>query len=1040
MWACAAYLKENGWANTEDCYTYMRTAASTYLSVGKLDTAFNLFILADSLGREIQEISYMDRLKSARGMAKGYRRASRESQAVALEALYGIDYLMDIKIPPTGQSFQRIDERIAYLTTIGDSAQIHDELKRLPYIAKKYYGEGSAEHLAGLERFVKTSYAMEGHREVETAAITYLKSLKKEGKEFTDDYLEMQRYLKKIYTAAELEANQSHLRKALPDMNTVTKLRELLPIIQENETASGEKPYDLDEVKDIRYFSKLYLRYLELATQKRKTKSGLYALILDRAVDDLLPQGRWLPQKEEQLKAWFSEQRDKWAAVREASIIATQGKGSWAYVRAKTSEIRVMHSYQKKDESLATFIQTYELARGFPNQDTAALADLILSSIDFFDRWADNPLSTTFFEKYSSEIVMSDWGARFARKFSYKESINKTIVNQRAIERYVQNISYPNLLDSSANNFKAADEFATYYHKRLNVSYLEQCLPAQEMIVTNNGFQDEDALTSYVAYNHERNPSLVGDLLNFSIRQQQFATMLRERKSRQAKVEDHPRYRALVHQWEPRRQRALEIGQSGSSQLLVRKNELDRLACELILGSWSPDKLTDWKALHRNLDKHQALVTIHRYLERINGKWNGNVAYAAVVLTPDGDSPLFVPIPGGDSLDYEFFDTYYREIRADGKINSYSRYWEPIAKKLEDINEIFYVPDGIYNRINPATLYVSSSRYLNEDIAIHQLSHAALLSYEPKELRAIKSALLLGNPRYGMEAKKTEWETDFFRSEQMDGKRVIKWAPLPHSKLEVDQIGRRLAAQNVTTTILTKEDATEASLKQMLDKPEVIHFATHAYFIPRNYTAGKSGMLINFMGQSNMFKNIDVYPAMYKIIRDGQGRYSDRELKFWIEQLKLGYEKNGSDQVSYQNIEDLDHQINTTAGLVLAGANEPTVIEDGLLTLGEIARMDLANTKLVVLSACNSGKADLLDFGGTAGLRGAFQSAGVSYVINTLWPVRDDVARSFMEAFYRNWLSEKQPIESAFNQTQLEIAGGGLSPYLWGGFILVRLK
>ena len=49
----------------------------------------------------------------------------------------------------------------------------------------------------------------------------------------------------------------------------------------------------------------------------------------------------------------------------------------------------------------------------------------------------------------------------------------------------------------------------------------------------------------------------------------------------------------------------------------------------------------------------------------------------------------------------------------------------------------------------------------------------------------------------------------------------------------------------------------------------------------------------------------------------------------------------------------------TRTGVVLAGANDPNILDDGYLTALEISSMDLKGTELVTISACESGEGDI---------------------------------------------------------------------------------
>jgi CHAT domain-containing protein len=130
------------------------------------------------------------------------------------------------------------------------------------------------------------------------------------------------------------------------------------------------------------------------------------------------------------------------------------------------------------------------------------------------------------------------------------------------------------------------------------------------------------------------------------------------------------------------------------------------------------------------------------------------------------------------------------------------------------------------------------------------------------------------------------------------------------------------------------------------------------------------------------------------------------------------------------------------SGLLLTGANrtlkgESSTGENGLLSAAEASLLDLRETELVVLSACETGKGEVKNSEGVYGLRKAFSDAGAQNIIMSLWRVDDKVTQEFMSRFYEIWLNDKTSIREAFNRTQLEIKAKYPQPYYWGAFILV---
>jgi CHAT domain-containing protein len=129
------------------------------------------------------------------------------------------------------------------------------------------------------------------------------------------------------------------------------------------------------------------------------------------------------------------------------------------------------------------------------------------------------------------------------------------------------------------------------------------------------------------------------------------------------------------------------------------------------------------------------------------------------------------------------------------------------------------------------------------------------------------------------------------------------------------------------------------------------------------------------------------------------------------------------------------------SGLALAGANTwlqhrllPSDAEDGILTAEDVSGMDLSNTELVVLSACETGLGKVLTGEGVFGLRRAFVLAGAQTLVMSLWKVPDEQTMDLMIDFYNHILAGK-PRAEALRKAQLNIKEKYPDPYYWGAFI-----
>ncbi len=94
--------------------------------------------------------------------------------------------------------------------------------------------------------------------------------------------------------------------------------------------------------------------------------------------------------------------------------------------------------------------------------------------------------------------------------------------------------------------------------------------------------------------------------------------------------------------------------------------------------------------------------------------------------------------------------------------------------------------------------------------------------------------------------------------------------------------------------------------------------------------------------------------------------------------------------------------------------------DDERVTMAEIvARLDLNETRLATLSACESGIVDSDIPDEAIGLPAGFLQAGAAGVLATLWPVDEESTAVFMEHFYSLLIEEKKSPVPALRETQV---------------------
>ena len=104
--------------------------------------------------------------------------------------------------------------------------------------------------------------------------------------------------------------------------------------------------------------------------------------------------------------------------------------------------------------------------------------------------------------------------------------------------------------------------------------------------------------------------------------------------------------------------------------------------------------------------------------------------------------------------------------------------------------------------------------------------------------------------------------------------------------------------------------------------------------------------------------------------------------------------------------------------LCLSGYNKT---DSGYVTAAEIQDMDLTDTELVVLSACQTGQGKSVGGEGVYGIRRAFELAGAKTLLLTVEEIDDYNAALFMKIFYQYYKKSRNAMQS-YQETQLYLS------------------
>lgn len=152
----------------------------------------------------------------------------------------------------------------------------------------------------------------------------------------------------------------------------------------------------------------------------------------------------------------------------------------------------------------------------------------------------------------------------------------------------------------------------------------------------------------------------------------------------------------------------------------------------------------------------------------------------------------------------------------------------------------------------------------------------------------------------------------------------------------------------------------------------------------------------------------------------------------------------------YQAADSLHLPPLSRVGIYTSGRNNyihyPHKELNGILTGDEFLQLDLRQTQLVVLSACQTAIGQIRDTEGVFGLQRALKMIGAKQILATLWNVSDQSTSQWMDLFYRQYLRNGRSPYEALKKAQLQMIRDKKirrqttkpSAYWWGGFLLLE--
>lgn len=327
---------------------------------------------------------------------------------------------------------------------------------------------------------------------------------------------------------------------------------------------------------------------------------------------------------------------------------------------------------------------------------------------------------------------------------------------------------------------------------------------------------------------------------------------------------------------------------------------------------------------------------------------------------------------------------------------------QPIADLLptDPTARVTFIPQGALFLVPFAALPNSQGKYLIEQhtlVSIPSIQVLALTQQQRQRLTSsaqIKSALVVGNPT--------------MPSIPAQGNN----APQPLPSLPGAQTEALAVASLLNTHALTGNQATKAAVWRAMPQQRIIHLATHGLL---DLDANLAN--VNDLGIP-LDPNAPTATQSNVIVTPGAVIVGPRVFVGGV-----------AAQVSLANEKVV--RVSMPGAIALAASNG----DNGFLTAQEILGLQLKNTELVVLSACDTGRGRIAGEG-VVGLSRAFIRAGVPSVIVSLWVIPDAPTASLMSDFYRQ-LQQTPDKAQALRQAMLITKAKFPHPRDWAAFTLI---
>jgi tetratricopeptide (TPR) repeat protein len=263
-------------------------------------------------------------------------------------------------------------------------------------------------------------------------------------------------------------------------------------------------------------------------------------------------------------------------------------------------------------------------------------------------------------------------------------------------------------------------------------------------------------------------------------------------------------------------------------------------------------QVTGIEKIIQQLSQHEAMIEFIRF-RLYNNSWTDSIIYAALILLPGNTNVAFVPLfeerqlkallrfsnNSGEAAVNYLYPAANDEAGISSKL--YKLIWQPLQPLLDNVHTVYYSPCGLLYRVSFAALYAGNNKMLIDDYTLQQLLCTRNLLTASQGIKYFTAASLWGDIDYNtpnvssgasIDSSAAYSSGSFLNVTTSNNEHVMLWQSLPGTKKETENIYKLLREKNIACTLITAGEADEEAFKKMDGHaPELIHIATHGFFL-----------------------------------------------------------------------------------------------------------------------------------------------------------------------------------------------------------------